>query len=340
MTHLSRLQIPTCRITSSALLEYNTYNTDLPHSNVHENSLKNLNGVETNGFMSPATRSKVARMLGVWIDSINNEAVANGLGRYFRNGKVTFVTLTLPSKQRHTDIFIKRNLFNVFIINAIRAGLFRNYFWRAESQKNGNIHFHLIVDSFVDWRALRDLWNESVEPHGYIDEFQRVYYHRDPNSTDVRGLAHVNSVADYVVKYCCKSDGYRKIEGRIWGCSDMLRNLKPFTTVCDSSTYAFIEDVQSHAKSKVFVDPNFSYTSCRALLIIMLRHPLVRKMYVAHYSKAYAYLYKGEPLSDLESADCLLYSDIIVADSEYVSRADGVWQGELFDNQPYKGWHK
>ena len=99
--------------------------------------------------------------------------------------KLNFITLTLPSKQKHSDNEIKATLLNQFLIELRHKYKLHNYLWRAESQANGNIHFHVVTDIFVPWRTLRTDWNRIQEKLGYISRYQEKTGKDDPNSTDV-----------------------------------------------------------------------------------------------------------------------------------------------------------
>ncbi len=85
--------------------------------------------------------------------------------------KSTFITLTLSSAQIHSDNEIKSQLLNQFLIEAKKKWHISNYIWRAESQYNGNIHFHILCDKFVPWEELRHLWNRIQNKLGYVDRY-------------------------------------------------------------------------------------------------------------------------------------------------------------------------
>ena len=151
--------------------------------------------------------------------------------------KVNFVTLTLPTLQRHFDTTIKKKLLNGFLTELREKYQVRNYAWRAECQKNGSIHFHIITDSFINAFALRRLWNKKLELLGYIsgykEKFQDLDYSEyceilncqnpadyenanrayaygkktnwnNPNTTDVHSVSKIKNLAAYVSKYMAK----------------------------------------------------------------------------------------------------------------------------------------
>lgn len=49
----------------------------------------------------------------------------------------------------------------------------------------------------------------------------------NPNSTDVHSVKRIRDLAAYLIDYMCKKEeGKRPIEGKIWGCSKNLQNIK------------------------------------------------------------------------------------------------------------------
>lgn len=74
----------------------------------------------------------------------------------------TFVTLTLPSEQRHTDRELCKYVLNPFMVYARKFWKIKYYCWKKELQSNGNIHFHLIFDRTVPWQSIRGEWNKLL----------------------------------------------------------------------------------------------------------------------------------------------------------------------------------
>jgi len=160
-----------------------------------------------------------------------------GEGKYF-NFRIAFITITLPSRQIHSDNVIKNKCLNSFILELKNFYQVRNYVWRAEKQANGNIHFHIIIDRFVPWSELRDRWNRIINKLGYVDRYQDAmkvwhqhgfkvrkdllekwdYEHQlhayqtssksgfnNPNSTDIHSIKKVKNLKAYVAKYMTKN---------------------------------------------------------------------------------------------------------------------------------------
>jgi len=159
------------------------------------------------------------------------------------NNKISFVTLTLSSDQLHSDSYIKRFMIGQFCIelNNRYPGLL--YIWRAEKQKNGNIHFHFLLNKFIQWQFIRKLWNRIQKKEGYLQRYQakfskmwfeeyltsitnfkidklpkyRIAYNlgvkcgwSDPNSIDVVNIKSIKNIYAYISKYMCKDNDNRE----------------------------------------------------------------------------------------------------------------------------------
>ncbi len=118
------------------------------------------------------------------------------------NFRLNFITLTLSADQVHTDNEIKAVLLNNFLTQLRNKWGCKRYFWRAESQKNNRIHFHLATDKYIPWWELRHTWNKIQNNLGYIDRFEAQHGHRDPNSTDIHSTKNIHKISRYIGKVC------------------------------------------------------------------------------------------------------------------------------------------
>jgi hypothetical protein len=177
----------------------------------HKNSLGNLLDNSTHGKLSKQATKKAKRAIKYLLINSNDKKVFNPKFRSTFNFKVNFITLTLASTQIHSHQDIKSKLLNQFFVEAKKKWNFYNYVWRAELQKNGNIHFHILSDKFVPFNELRDTWNRIQNKLGYIDRFQQSVHKKSPNSTDIHSLRQVKNVYKYVTKYMTKEQRHNRI---------------------------------------------------------------------------------------------------------------------------------
>jgi len=172
--------------------------------------------------------------------------------------KLSFLTLTLSSEQALFDKDITKYLLAPFIRHYRYLKLMNNYVWKAEKQKNGNIHYHIISDMFVTYSDLLNYWNKLQSKTDMIDKFQAKYGHRSPNSIDIRQVKSSKELSRYLAKYIGKSGA--KIDGKTWDCSDGLNQFDFKTCIIDSKTSDFVDRAVSRYGGKVL-----QYDYCKVI---------------------------------------------------------------------------
>lgn len=160
------------------------------------------------GIISYKAGKKIARAI-IWLifKSKPQRAVDQLTGKSY-TFRINFVTLTLPSKQQHSDQEIKDRCLNNFL-QILRSQGVADYLWRAEAQPGtGNIHFHITTNKYLPHDKVRKWWNSSVEKLGYIENFELKHKHRNPNSTDVHSVKHIKNLTAYLSKYMGKNKAF------------------------------------------------------------------------------------------------------------------------------------
>lgn len=222
-----------------------------------KNSLANLNkGFSTSG-VSQATRSKISKHCRVLALCAEKRKVRNSKGNYVDH-LCTFITLTLPSEQRHEDQVITKEILGTFLDKCRKLGLLANYVWRAEKQKNGNIHYHIISDTFANFSLFRRLWYVALRKlnylHAYTEKFSKMSYSdynnqkfnagktpvetasayargvrsrwSEPPACHVDYLTDISTLSIYISKYVSKSDENNPncVSGRSWSASQSVKD--------------------------------------------------------------------------------------------------------------------
>ncbi|MDV7397395.1 hypothetical protein RZS08_38695, partial [Arthrospira platensis SPKY1] len=100
--------------------------------------------------------------------------------------QLVLLTVTLPSSQVHSDQHIKRHCLVPYMDILKYHYKIQHYFWRAEAQQNGNIHFHIILDRYIPFMDAQDLWNQVIERIGYVTRFARKHNHFKPPTTNIK----------------------------------------------------------------------------------------------------------------------------------------------------------
>lgn len=247
------LQVTPCvsvhpaQITTFSNVSWHPYKPKRP-----ERSLQNLKRNKHDGHLSDSAQKKLTRSTDYLLYlSRNRDVKLPYKGKHWKF-RIAFVTLTLSAEQIHADQAIKNLFLNHFLTQAKQKWGMQRYVWRAEKQKNGNLHFHILTDTFIPWYELRDVWNNIQGKLGYIDRYrqkmkqwhnegfkvrnellhawpeykQRKAYQaglkndfQSPNSTDIHSVRFIKDIRAYVKKYMKKNEQELPVTGRIWGCS-------------------------------------------------------------------------------------------------------------------------
>lgn len=220
-----------------------------------------------NGEISDRSAAKIKKAISWFLYLAKDKELPSSFhGRTFAF-KLSFITLTLSSKQSHNDNLVKKLLLNQFLVEARHKWHVHHYLWRAEPQCNGNIHFHILTDKFIPWSELRDTWNRIQNKLGYVDQYrsQMKEFHKggfhirqdllkkwsyknqvrayrtgskadwnSPNSTDIHSVWKIKNLPAYLAKYCTKNQKGRKIEGNLWNLSESLSKINGAVDVVDN----------------------------------------------------------------------------------------------------------
>lgn len=232
--------IPYISISPSKVCLYNRLENYT--SNKSDRQLFNEENLKKNkqvGEISKKARKKIESAIDWLLFTSSEKKAYSKKTRKYYNFKIMFVTLTLSSTQMHSDFEIKEKLLNQFLIEARKKWSCKKYLWRAECQRNGNIHFHIIFDQFIPWQWIKHVWNRIQNKLEYVDNFAKNQHeiHKNgfkflknhpynlsykqqlknyragmsgnwfkPNSIDVHSIKKLKNISRYLSKYCTKND--------------------------------------------------------------------------------------------------------------------------------------
>lgn len=212
------------------------------------------------GVLTPYAKKRLKKAIELLVASSEwKEAIQFKTGHKFKF-KVNFITLTLPAPQGNvSDKELKKTCLDNWIKRAKRKYGLKSYVWRAERQKNGNLHFHIISDCYIRYDHIRDDWNAVLSKWHFIDAFRKKHGHCSPNSTDVHAVHKINDLAAYMIKYMSKdSDKQDTVEGKIWDCSSNLKTRDKCEMWLDSEEEKVWENALNDNEVKVVGDDRWT----------------------------------------------------------------------------------
>lgn len=150
-----------------------------------------------------------------------------------------FITLTLPARQFHSTTQLQQEALKPFLNILRNVHNVKTYVARLEFQKNGNAHWHLIIDKYIHWGHIRRAWNGILLKLGYVQKYQKKFlkmsesdyinlrkprgqeqyikavkayeygkrtYFSNPNTVDVERIKSHKQLDKYVTKYANKNN--------------------------------------------------------------------------------------------------------------------------------------
>lgn len=298
-------EIPLLKIYSDRIIKfYPPFYTGKSAETI-EKVKKNLQNEKLTGKISKNTTRFIRQKLDIFINSCCTAYYNNITDSSSKKRLPIFITLTLSSEQRHTDNEIKRNMLDQFLHWAKYNFDVKYYFWRAEAQKNGNIHFHLILDNFIPYAEIQTAWNKIQENNGYLKDYKEQRGHTNAPSTHVKSVNAVNNFVEYVIKYATKDENHRQITGRVWGMSDNLRNISSLTIDLEQEIWSEIQVLQSKKAVKEFHKDYASVYFVKKGILGNDDMPYTHNLLIEFYKEMFIKLYKSdaEIIEDKHSAN-------------------------------------
>ena len=261
----------------------------------NQKSKENLNIGFISTGISTSTKKKILMRCRVLSFASKEKKVRNWQGLIIDH-RTSFVTLTLPSTQIHEDIEITKEVLGKFLNRCRKLSILQNYVWKAEKQKNGNIHYHILTDSYIDKTLCYRLWLLSLNSLGYVDAYSNKFRAMDlkkykeqkfnenvkedivmkrfwkgnknnwrlPPCFDTINVSGSKGLENYLAKYISKENGNEnlKVNGRSWGCSENVNaGVKLFKEDLDFNEFGF-KMAKYVLKKKTIIGDYFEIVKC------------------------------------------------------------------------------
>lgn len=263
----------------------------LEDSFVKEKKEKKIKNLER-GFVAKKNLSKnsVKKILHAvkWLDFIaENKTYTTKNGKKI-HWKLQMITLTLASRQIHSDKEIAKNVLKRFLNEMRNNYNFKNYIWKAETTKKGRIHYHIITDADVNYYRVLYTWNRCQNYLGYVDEFWKKNNNtKQPNSVDLKKIYNKVNAANYIAKYVSKKEDTRRpVESRLYAMSYTLSKLHEFKKEAKDLAEFTYQVARQHLRGKVIKKEFSSYIAISLKRVCAFYPELLKE--VLHRLKEFA----------------------------------------------------
>lgn len=227
------------------------------------------NGVDSiaynTGKLSHGARKRLKQSIELLIDiSPKKWFTVPSTGKRFQF-QITFLTLTMSSPTKEIpDKTITKTLLEPFLQILRRKYKCKSYVWRAEKQKNGNLHFHITTNEYIPYDQVRDDWNRVQNKLGLIDQFESKHKHRNPNSTDIHSVRGIRDLARYMVKYMSKEvPEDQKVFCKHWDCSKDLKIRETIAIEITADVHEQLCSIQRSKGVRTFLGERYSLIEMR-----------------------------------------------------------------------------
>lgn len=208
---------------------HNCYDEPIPHARHSLSAFKSK--TETFSGLAVSRMKTALNWLYLFADKKRVHSKAPWVNK---NGKIchdftfrlAFITLTLSGKQKHTDEHIKEKMLKPFL-HWIQRSYKASYVWKAEAQLNGNIHFHITIDTFIHWKSVRAKWNGLLASQGYSKCFQDGSNDKGDAATQIKAIrnekGHAGIVGGYLTKGSIEEKEHYRLKNKLVTIDELLQ---------------------------------------------------------------------------------------------------------------------
>lgn len=155
---------------------------------------------------------------------------------------LSFITLTIPGKERKVEAEEgNKNLLAPFVRIMRQKRNMITYIWKAEFQKNDQLHYHITTPSVIHYQYIKDTWNNLLSSRGLLTEWIKEHPNGFPNSTDIHSVYKKKDISWYLSKEISKTQQDKATKGKIWDCSLNIKGRKFFSTIEPSSLAGILD---------------------------------------------------------------------------------------------------
>jgi hypothetical protein len=213
-----------------------------------------------NGAFSPSAKKRLTKAITLLVQCAKKRWLYNEVSKRMTLHHLSFITLTVSDPEKKlSGKEAYQKLLSHFIAWLRRTKKVNTYIWKAELQKNGQIHYHITTPAFINYQEIRDKWNNLQRKAGLLDKYALAKGHYDANSTDIHAVHNINDLSAYLIKYIVKqTQNADDLGGKVWDCSENLSKAKYHSIQMTDAHMHFLQSAEQHSLCKTFHQERFS----------------------------------------------------------------------------------
>lgn len=215
------------------------------------------------GAMTPGARKRMTKAVTLMCQCTKPKWITNPVNGRAHLHRLSFLTLNIFDKKNLTAADCHKKVLHHFLQWLRRTKNVKLYIWKAEINKRGQIHYHVIFPDFIPFTEIRKVWNKLQREAGILDNYIKKFKNTNANAGNIHELRNVKKTAKYVVKELGKDIDAKKLaikkelardlknghvsketaaeifadleqdtfftKGKVWDCSDNLSGMSYFT---------------------------------------------------------------------------------------------------------------
>lgn len=232
------------------------------------------------GELSSGAIKRMSKAINLLVASAEKRNIYNQSLKKNVDFKLSFITLTIPTNRKIEAKEAHKLLLEPMIKHLRQVHGLKNYVWKLELQKRGQIHYHITSDCFVNHSELRNKWNQLLAKNNMMSEYIEKNNHTNANSTDIHSVRKVKDLAAYLVKYFTKkSQNPVSVNGKIWDCSLGLKKAKYYTTELTEDLEFDISKCVDSKICSVYSGERFAIIKFKKIAPIQIFDRLIKEAY-------------------------------------------------------------
>lgn len=206
--------IPVMQLRDGYVLVYyeQLYNRGWQNKFENRNQLIRVKQKAYSGDITVGARKRMSKAITLMSQITKPKWIHNPVNNKMTLHRFSFVTLTVSNDVLLTAREGYDLLLQHFLQWLRRTKEVELYVWKAEFQKRGQLHYHLVFPDWIHYKEIRDKWNDLQKNAGLLDKYAKKYGHFNPNSTDIHETKGVNNMKQYIMKEMGKSANANRLQ--------------------------------------------------------------------------------------------------------------------------------